>query len=276
MTLSKFIDFADRFAANDRFQTRFDAARSFYILAVAAFAFFVCCLGLMAFDPRQFGMELTWTKPTKFAVSFVILFLTQAFVATCLSDRWRFNLVLVVMAVASGCAMVFEMGYMMYQANLLESSHWNEATPFHEMMYGLMGAGATTLMVSALAVGAIAVFDKDAKLDPLMKWGIALGFGLSFVLTFWVAGEMAGGGGRYIGVPTDGGARVPLFGWSREVGDLRPSHFLSLHAMQILPVLALTLRGVQSGFPILLSASAGYAILTVLVMFQALAGQPLY
>ena len=114
--------------------------------------------------------------------------------------------------------MVFEMGYMMYQANLLEASHWNESTAFQEMMYGLMGAGATGLMVSAAAVGAAAVFDRDANLDTIMKWAIGLGFGLSFVLTFLVAGEMAAAGGRYIGVPTADGPRVPIFGWSREVG----------------------------------------------------------
>ena len=42
--------------------------------------------------------------------------------------------------------------------------------------------------------------------------------------------------GRYIGSElTGGGATVPFFGWSREYGDLRPAHFVSLHMMQTVP-----------------------------------------
>ena len=37
--------------------------------------------------------------------------------------------------------------------------------------------------------------------------------------------------------PAPGAAVVPLMGWPASVGDLRPAHFVSLHAMQVLPVL---------------------------------------
>ena len=69
---------------------------------------------------------------------------------------------------------------------------------------------------------------------------------------------------------------MPIFGWSREVGDLRPSHGVSLHAMQALPLLALVLRQSASGVRIMWGAAASYAILTVLVIVQAMVGYPLY
>ena len=95
MTPTKFISLADTIAARGGLQTRFDAARAFIALTLAAIVLLVICLGLMTFDPRQIGAELTWTKPTKFAVSFAVLFLTQALVLRQLSAHWRFNLIMV-------------------------------------------------------------------------------------------------------------------------------------------------------------------------------------
>ncbi|MBA3910279.1 MAG: hypothetical protein C0524_10435 [Rhodobacter sp.] len=46
---------------------------------------------------------------------------------------------------------------------------------------------------------------------------------------------MAGGTGHPIGTPVTG-AREPLMGWSREVGDLRLPLLLTIHALQALPL----------------------------------------
>ena len=64
---------------------------------------------------------------------------------------------------------------------------------------------------------------------------------LTFVLTVPIAGTLAQMPGHFVGTPVTGAA-VPVFGWSREVGDLRTAHFLATHAMHFLPLAGLARR----------------------------------
>jgi len=99
---------------------------------------------------------------------------------------------------------------------------------------------------------------------------------LSAVATLITAGYLSSHGSHFVGTPSEAAAAIPLLGWSAEVGDLRPAHFLALHAMQVLPLLGLWLdRRGRTAAAVLPAVAVGYAGLTLAVFVQALMGLPL-
>jgi hypothetical protein len=83
-----------------------------------------------------------------------------------------------------------------------------------------------------------------------------------------------------VGAP-DGGPGLPVVGWSTVGGDLRVRHFIGLHALQVLPLLAWVLTrfagrlSERTRVRLLLLAGAGYAGITGITTGQALREQPL-
>ena len=88
-------------------------------------------------------------------------------------------------------------------------------------------------------------------------------------------GRMTISGGHTVGGP-DGGPGLPVTGWSREHGDVRVPHFVGLHALQVLPILAFALgrwrrAAVRRGQGMIL-LSVSYAALFGLLLLNALRG----
>ena len=83
-------------------------------------------------------------------------------------------------------------------------------------------------------------------------------------------------GGHTVGAP-DGGSGLPGTGWSTEHGDLRVAHFIGLHALQALALLAFVLGRRRSPdgsrARVIIVAGASYALLFALLVWQALRGQ---
>jgi hypothetical protein len=228
-------------------------------------------------DTRMVEGAYVWMKPLKFAVSFAVLFATIALVEARLSkpvqDGWTLRITGWVMA----AAFLSEMAYMMYQGARAEGSHFNMSTPFNAFMYEVvMAAGAVALVIGVGVIGWLVRRDNAAELSTGLREATWLGFLLTFVLTMIVAGAMSVLG-RHVGIHPEGAATLPLVGWSGVTGDLRPAHFLSLHMMQALPLLALWLdrRGTDTPVRTIRIAAAGYSVLTFAVFGQALLGLPL-
>jgi hypothetical protein len=71
---------------------------------------------------------------------------------------------------------------------------------------------------------------------------------------------------------------LPGTGWSTRHGDLRVPHFLGLHAIQAVPLVALAARRRRwresAGIRAVMVSAASYAALFGILAAQALAGQP--
>jgi hypothetical protein len=87
-------------------------------------------------------------------------------------------------------------------------------------------------------------------------------------------------GAHSVGIP-DGGPGLPFLGWSTVAGDLRPAHFVGLHALQLLPFLGwLLARRRVSAFlserrrlTLVWTGGLAYLGLVLLLVWQALRGQ---
>jgi hypothetical protein len=233
-----------------------------------------------ALDARTLGGDNVWLKPAKFALSFAVLFATMAWVVERLSPAVRQGRALRFTLAAMVLAFWTEMAYIGGRAGLGLASHFAVGTPLEAAMYALMGVGAVTLVLGIGTVGWLAARDHGAAMGLATRTGVALGFMLTTALTLVTAGVLSSNGGHFVGTPSADAVSLPLLGWSGEVGDLRPAHFLALHAMQALPLLGAGLdrRSAPSGAAgrtALGAAAAAYALATAAVFVQALMGWPL-
>jgi hypothetical protein len=109
------------------------------------------------------------------------------------------------------------MAYMTFQSSLGEASHFNRATTFHDVMYGLMGLGALTLTGTTAFIGWRI---RRSGTSP-MQFAAGWSFIVSALTTTLVAGYLAQGTGHWIGGDQTDATGLPFFHWSTTGGDLR-------------------------------------------------------
>ncbi|MEL6530212.1 MAG: hypothetical protein AAGK01_04750 [Pseudomonadota bacterium] len=246
---------------------------TYALFMAAAFLVFIPA---WVMDERLLDSAAIWTKPQKFNLSFVVHFLTMAVLAQQIPREDRSSTVLLIFTYLAGIALVFEFVYLNTQAARGVRSHFNNDGVFEQVMYALMGLGAVLLMTIAVAI-AVQVWRKAEGRRQGLWLGTIIGFIGAFITTvifgFYMSGE-----GRYVGAPlTGGGEVVPFFGWSREYGDLRPAHFVSMHMMQTIPFIGWVADriGWKPKVVVIVAAVAQVALATFLFM-QARSGQPFW
>ena len=139
-----------------------------------------------------------------------------------------------------------------------------------------MGLGAFLLMTIVMAP-AVQIARKGERSRYGLWLGSVTGLSLAFFSTLYFGFEMSSTS-RFVGAPLEGGgATVPLFGWSREYGDLRPAHFISLHLMQTLPVAGwLADRQGWNARLVVGGVATAQLGLSIALFVQAKAGQPFW
>jgi hypothetical protein len=220
-------------------------------------------------DPRSFLDAPVWQKPLQFHLALSVYAVTLAFFARFLPKgmiagrRWR-----VYVGIVAFCILA-ELIWVGGAASFGIASHFNVDDPVMGAIYGVMGVFAVTLTSASLVMG-VAIWRNPATgLSPAMHLAIALGLILTFVLTLIAAGTMSSMPGHLVGTPVTG-ARVPVVGWSREVGDLRAAHFMATHALHILP-----LAGFTGSRPLVWAAAAGFVAVNAAIFVLGLMGLPL-
>ncbi|EAQ28980.1 hypothetical protein NAP1_15313 [Erythrobacter sp. NAP1] len=245
-------------------------------LAIFMFASFLVFTPAWLMDTRLLDSAAVWTKPQKFNISLGLHFFTIAVLLQLVPRDVRTGPVLIGFSYLAAIALVFEFVWVSLQAAQAKRSHFNFDSGFEAMMYALMGLGAFFLMTIAMAL-AVQIWRKGDRTRRGLWLGAIVGLTVAFFSTLYFGFTMSNSG-RYVGAElSGGGATVPFFGWSREYGDLRPAHFVSLHMMQTVPLAGwLADRFGWNAVLVVSGVSLVQLALAAALFAQALAGQPFW
>ncbi|MGW3352196.1 hypothetical protein ACWDA3_53635 [Nonomuraea rubra] len=268
--------------------------RPLLLVAAVTAPFVAISLAGLALDGRVLVGAPIWGKPFKFAVSIVLYAVTWSWLVAYLPHRRLVRWPATVIA----AALAVEYAIIVAQVIRGRQSHFNVATPLDGILWGVMGTSITVLWLANIVVALFLIRREigGRTLTWAVRSGAAIslfGIGMAFLMTRPTEAQRAamreGGFGGIIGRHSvgvlDGGPIMPVTGWSTTGGDLRVAHFVGIHALQALPLLALLLaatarwttllRGERVRRRLVLVAAAGYAAFTGLTLWQALRGQPL-
>ena len=238
-------------------------------------------------DPRTITGAPAWLKPFKFAISTAVYSLTLACIFGWLSDWPRVRRVV---GWTTAIVFVLEVAIIDIQAWRGTTSHFNVSTRLDGLLFSVMGIAIVLQTLTSVAV-AVALWRQrftDRPLGSALRLGMTLTIVGAFtggLMTRPTAAQLsharAGGGLPTVGAHSvgglDGGPGLPLTGWSREHGDVRVAHFVGLHAIQALALLAIGLRRWRRPESVRVKAvriaAASYASLFLLLLWEALRGQ---
>ena len=174
---------------------------------------------------REVGV---WVKPMKFMLSTALFALTTVWVLKVahsdLDQIPVYPWIVALLVLTS----LFEVVYISYQASQGSASHYNVSDPFHAFMFGVMAVAAVGLTFSQAWL-AWEIWQEQKGADLRVETlGVILGLTMTFVLST-ISGFMLGGN------QPPSGKGIPIVGWHL-YKDIRPEHFLGVHAQQLIPL----------------------------------------
>lgn len=264
--------------------------------SVAAALLTVITFAATMLDSRTLLGEPIWLKPFKFSVSITLYAVTLAWMISFLNPvarRWAWWIGSVI-AVLLGVEMVV----IILQVIRGQRSHFNIATTLNQDLYIVMGVSIAVVWALNLILAVFVVRERieDTAIRLAIRSGLVIALAGMAVAFFMVlpTGQQVSAighgaavpflGAHSVGVP-DGSPGIPLTGWNLTGGDLRAPHFLGLHGLQALPLLAIALQVLAGRWVRLRSevirarlvatGAFGYGGLFLLTSWQALRGQSL-
>lgn len=201
-----------------------------FLLVYGALMWVAC--GLTYFmslnDARTLREVGIWVKPMKFMAATALFVWTTVWVAELANSALTHTQTYIGICALIVVTSLFEVVYISYQASQGAASHYNTSDPWHAFMFGLMGIAAVGLTASQAWLAWEIWVARGTSTLYVTTWGVIIGLVLTFVLST-ISGFMLGGN------QPPAGSGLPLVGWHLHK-DIRPAHFLGVHAQQLLPL----------------------------------------
>lgn len=200
---------------------------------------------------------VSWRKPIVFGLSFGVTVLTLSWFLTFLRIRKATGWVVVSVLVMASAGEVFLISMQTWRG---VGSHFNESTAFDARVFSVMGMLVALVALVSIFVTVRSFFPLDAPQS--LAWAIRTGLVIMLVSQA-VGVQMIVEGSNTFG----------------DAGALKVPHAVTLHAVQVLPALALLLLlgnfSERRRTRVVCLGAAGYALLIAATMLQTYAGRGL-
>ena len=256
------------------------ARRILLVAIVASAATLLVATGGLLVDQRVIAGAPAWLKPAKFGIAITAYLITLRWMIGYVRGRGR---LLTVLAIVMSAVFAAETGWIDVQVLRNTTSHFNEATAGDAVAYYAAGGGISLVFVATIIVAVVLLRQRnwDRGIAAGVRWGLGICV-LGMVEAISMTVNESGGdssGGHTVGA-ADGGPGMFLTDWSLEHGDLRIAHFVGLHSLQALPVLAfllarLTRLDEATRVRLLRIAGVGAGSLVLMLWWQAERAQAL-
>lgn len=210
-------------------------------------------------------------KPLKFSLSIWIYLWTIG-----LFTGWIQNKKLVrYFSLFTVFTMVYEQLVITIQAFRGTLSHFNQDTTFEMILFSLMGVFISLFTLYNLRLASNLKRQEDS-LNPTLKTAV-INAVIVFVIASFIGGIMGAMNSHQVGgeMGEDG---LAFLNWSRKYGDLRIAHFVGIHALQIVPLIALVMIRMnwKNSRKIINIITISYFVITIYLMVRALMAKPLF
>lgn len=226
--------------------------RPLVVLGIACGIIALASLAAIGFDDRTILGESVWAKAFKFGFSFSAYCLSLAWLLAHMTrlrrTGWVFGTIFAVISAA-------EVGVIVAAAAAGTFSHFNTSEGAFNEVVQLAFQFVPVMFLANAVIAVLVLFQRigDKAVTAVIRWGLLLStlgmFAAFFIVTVGGQGERTAVDANGNEVPLNAGHGVGdldgngmfLTGWSTTGGDMRVSHFIGLHGIQVLIGLAMLL-----------------------------------
>ena len=224
------------------------------------------CFVLALFDSEVVLGAGRYIKPLKYYLAIVITSWTMAIILHYLNSKALRIIASIIIAIT----LFGESSIVFLQSIRGEASHYNTSTPFNEFMYDLMISCMVILTIIIIVV--TIVFFNQKKMACSQHFAAGIRMGLLLYSVFSIIGAIMISNMSHTIGGKDGGDGLLFFNWSIKYGDLRISHLLGVHVLQIIPLLSYYVFKKKNK---VLIFSFCYFLLVLTIIIISLMGMPL-